>query len=75
MIRIDLTVDERTWRCAIAPNASIDMVAHFERLLNDVDKTGTAGAQNAVWFRQTGLTALRDVVSFSSLQRLHIGQT
>lgn len=57
------------------PDKPIDVVAHFEHLLAvEVRYEADAGTDNGVRFRQTGLDALRDVMSFASSDRLHISR-
>jgi len=57
----------------MSADAPIDMVAHFERLVRDVQQDlGTPGADNGLRYRVGGLDALKDIISFATSNRLHI---
>jgi uncharacterized glyoxalase superfamily metalloenzyme YdcJ len=57
------------------PDKPIDVVAHFEHLLAiETRYEADNGTENGVRFRQTGLDALRDVISFASSDRPHISR-
>jgi hypothetical protein len=56
------------------PDKPMDAVAHFEKMLADEHRYAPEiGTRNGVRFRQAGLEALRNVTSFVSSDRSHIG--